>query len=116
MRQYSNGLVVGKPVQETSEAFYFAHWFVDLESNVAVAQQWCEGKRSVVDGKMDEDRKNAIRFNRAQSKNIRNVILSAMPEWLDNKAITEAKGGVRSKIEKFIESKSLAAAQKYVVD
>jgi hypothetical protein len=116
MRQYDHGLVVGDPVQETSEAFYFTHWFVDLETNVATPRQWREGKRSVVDGKMDEERKMSIRFNRGQSKNIRNAILDAMPEWLVNKAIAAAKSGVRTKIEKFIENKSLAAAQKYVVD
>jgi hypothetical protein len=116
MRRYGNGLVAGEPVQETSEAFYFTHWFVDLETNVAMPRQWREGKRSKVDGNMYEERKMAIRFNRGQSKNMRNVILNSMPEWLVNKAIEEAKVGVRKKIEKFIEEKSLAAAQKYVVD
>jgi hypothetical protein len=116
MRQDGNGLVVGDPVQETAEGWYFTHWFIDLETNVTSPRQWREGKRSKVDGNMDEDRKNAIRFNRGQSKNIRNAILNNMPKWLVNKAIAEAKGGVRAKIEKFIESKSLAAAQKYVVD
>jgi ribosomal protein L12E/L44/L45/RPP1/RPP2 len=103
-------------VQETAEAWYFTHWFIDLETNVATPKQWREGKRSKVDGNMDEERKNAIRFGRGQSKNIRNAILSNMPKWLVNKAIAEAKGGVLAKIERFIESKSLAAAQKYVVD
>jgi hypothetical protein len=65
---------------------------------------------------MDDERKMTIRFNRGQSKNIRNAILNAMPEWMVNKAIEEAKGGVRAKIEKFVQEKSLAAAQKYVVD
>jgi len=109
-------LVVPDPVHETSKAFYFTHWFVDLESNIAMARQWREGKRSKVDGNMDEDRKMQIRFNRGQSKNMRNVILNSMPEWLVNKAIEEAKAGARSKIEKFIKEKGIAAAQKYVVD
>jgi hypothetical protein len=116
MRQYDHGLVVPEPVHETSEAFYFTHWFVDLETNVAMARQWREGKRSKVDGNMDEERKMQIRFNRGQSKNMRNCILNAMPEWLVNKAIEEAKAGARSKIEKVIKEKGLAAAQKYVVD
>jgi hypothetical protein len=116
MRQCGNAVVHAEPAHETSEAFYFTHHFVDLETNVAVARQWREDKRSQVDGKMDEERKMAIRFNRGQSKNMRNVILSAMPEWLVHKAIEEAKGRVRRKIERFVEEKSLAAAQKYVVD
>jgi hypothetical protein len=116
LTNYGNAIVRAEPVQETAEAFYFTHWFVDHETNVASPRQWRESKRSKVDGNMDADRKDAIRFNRGQSKNMRNVILSAMPKWLVNKAIAEAKGGVRAKIEKFIESKSLAAAQKYVVD
>jgi hypothetical protein len=115
MRQDGHGLVVAEPVQETSEAFYFTHWFVDLESNVATPKQWREGKRSVVDGKMDEERKMSIRFNRGQSKNIRNVILASMPEWLVNKAVEEAKGGVREKILRFIEKNSIAAAEDYVI-
>jgi hypothetical protein len=116
LTQYGNAAVVPEPVQETAEAFYFTHWFVDLETNIAMARQWREGKRSKVDGNMDEERKMQIRFNRGQSKNMRNVILNAMPEWLVNKAIEEAKAGARSKIEKFINEKGLAAAQKYVVD
>jgi hypothetical protein len=99
MSQYDHGLVVGDAVQETADAFDFTHWFVDLETNVAVPRQWREGKRSTVDGKMDEERKMQVRFNRGQSKNIRNAILNAMPEWLVNKAIEEAKGGVRAKID-----------------
>jgi hypothetical protein len=55
MRQDGHGLVVGEPVQETAEAFYFTHWFIDLETNIAMPKQWREGKRSVVDGKMDEE-------------------------------------------------------------
>jgi hypothetical protein len=116
MSQYDHGLVVPDPVQETAGAFYFTHWFVDLETNVATPRQWREGKRSVVDGKMDEERKMAIRFNRGQSKNLRNAILDAMPEWLVNKAIAEAKSGVRTKIERYIKDKGMAAMQKYVVD
>jgi hypothetical protein len=32
---YGNAAVVAEPVQETPEAFYFTHWFVDLETNIA---------------------------------------------------------------------------------
>ena len=45
----------------------------------------------------------------------RNSILNAMPRWLVLKAITEAKKGVRKKIENFINEKSLAAAQIFIV-
>lgn len=113
---YGNAVVVPELIQETAEAWYFTHTFVDLETGVSTPRQWREGKRSVVEGKMDEERKNAVRFNRGQSKNIRNAILKAMPEWLENKAIAEAKKGVRLKIEKYIKDNSLAAVQTYVVD
>jgi hypothetical protein len=115
MRRYGNGLMVPQPVQETAEDFYFTHWFVDLETNVATPKQWCEGKRSKVDGNLDADRKDAIRFNRGQSKNIRNVILHSMPDWLVHKAIDHAKQGARDKLEKFIADKGIAAAQLYTV-
>jgi hypothetical protein len=112
---YGNASVVAEPVQESAEAWYFMHWFVDHERNVATPRQWREGKHSKVDGNLDADRKDAIRFNRGQSKNIRNVILNSLPDWLVNKAIEHAKQGARDKLKKFIKDKGLAAAQLYTV-
>jgi hypothetical protein len=115
LQAYGNASVEADPIQETPEAWYFMHRFIDLETNTSSPRQFREGKRSIVEGKMDEERKNAVRFGRGQSKNIRNTIIHAMPKWLVDKAIEEAKKGVRGKIEKYIKDNSLAAAQAYVV-
>jgi hypothetical protein len=112
---YGNATVVPDQVQETPEARIFTHVFVDHESGVSTPRQWRESKRSVVEGNMDKERKDAIRFGRGQSKNIRNAILHAMPKWLVNKAIEQAKQGARDKLEKFINDKGIAAAQLYTV-
>jgi hypothetical protein len=112
---YGNATVVPDQVQETPEAWIFTHVFVDLESGVSTPRQWRESKRSVVEGNMDKERKDAIRFGRGQSKNIRNAILHGMPKWLVNKAIEHAKQGARDKLERFIKDKGLAAAQLYTV-
>ena len=106
---YGNATVVPDQVQETPEAWIFMHVFVDHETTVATPRQWRESKLSVVEGTMDKERKNAIRFGRGQSKNIRNVILHSMPKWLVNKAIEQAKQGARDKLERFIKDKGLAA-------
>jgi hypothetical protein len=113
---YGNAAIVAEPVQETPEAWYFTHWFVDLETGVSVPRQWRESKRSRVDGNLDNERKDAIRFNRGQSKNIRNVILANMPPGLVAKAIEEAKKGSRDAIEKFIKERGIATAQTALVN
>jgi hypothetical protein len=115
IQAYGNATVVPDQVQETPEAWIFTHVFIDLESGVSTPRQWRESKRSVVEGNMDKERKDAIRFGRGQSKNIRNTILHAMPKWLVNKAIEHAKLGARDKLERFIKDKGLAAAQLYTV-
>jgi hypothetical protein len=112
---YGNATVVPDQVQETPEAWIFTHVFVDHESGVSTPRQWRESKRSVVEGNMDKERKDAIRFGRGQSKNIRNAILHSMPKWLVNKAIEQAKQGARDKLERFIKDKGMAAAQLYTV-
>lgn len=115
IQSYGNAVIIAEPVQETAESFIFTHTFIDLESGVSMPRQFREGKRSVVEGKMDEERKNTVRFGRGQSKNIRNTILHAMPKWLVNKAIEEAKRGGRDKMDRFIKEKGLSVAQEYTV-
>jgi hypothetical protein len=112
---FGNITLVAQPIQETPEAFIFTHYIVDLESGASAPRQWRESKRSVVDGRMDEERKMQIHFNRGQSKNQRNAILNWMPQWLIDKALEEAKKGSRDKLQKFVDAKGIAAAQTLVV-
>jgi hypothetical protein len=113
---FGNMTVVAEPVQETSEAWIFTHDLVDLQTGASAPRQWREGKRSRVDGNLDPDRKDAIRFNRGQSKNIRNVIVNRMPYWLTQKVIEEAKHGARDRLQKYIDKNGLAAAQTYAIE
>jgi hypothetical protein len=113
---FGNMTIVAEPVHETPEAWVFTHYIVDLETGASAPRQWRESKRSKVDGNMDADRKDAIRFGRGQSKNMRNVIVNRMPRWLIHKVIEEAKKGARDKLAKYIEKNGLAAAQTYAVE
>jgi hypothetical protein len=116
MRQYGNGLVVGDPVTTTAEAWYFTHHFVDLESMTSKTRQFFQSKREDVGMRTDQLRANQIRFNKGQSKAIRNCILQAMPRTLVLQALQAAKKGVSAKMEAFIKAKGLAAAQNYTVN
>lgn len=114
-REMGNMTIVAEPVQETAEAWIFTHYLVDLERGASAPRQWRESKRSRVDGNLDPERKDAIRFQRGQSKNIRNVILANTPAWLVQKILVEAKKGARESLEKWIAQKGIAAAQSAIV-
>jgi hypothetical protein len=116
LNAFGNMTIVAEPVQETPEAWIFTHYIVDLQTGASAPRQWREGKRSRVDGNLDAERKDAIRFNRGQSKNIRNVIVNRMPYWLTQKVIEEAKQGARDKLQKYIDKNGLAAAQTYAIE
>jgi hypothetical protein len=115
MQAYGNAVVVAEPVQETAEAWYLTHTFVDLERGISLPRQFRQSKREPVAGSMDSDRADQVRFGKGQSKSIRNAILLAMPQYMVTKAIEEAKKSARAKMEKFIADKGLAAAQAYTV-
>jgi len=116
MRQYSNGPVVDEPIQETAEGWYFTHHFVDLETMTSKTRQFFQSKREDVGMRADPVRANQIRFNKGQSKAIRNCIIHAMPRTLGVQALQAAKKGVSAKMEAFIKSKGIAAAQTYTLN
>jgi hypothetical protein len=105
----------GSPIQETAEGWYFTHHFVDLETMVSKTCQYFQSKREDVGMRVDQFRANQIRFNKGQSKAIRNCIIHAMPRDLVLQAIAAAKKGVSTKLEAFIKSKGLPAAQNYTL-
>lgn len=109
-RCYGNAAVDMLPVQDTDEAWIMTAVFVDLETGFTLTRQFRQSKKSVVHGKHDNERKDDIRFQIGQSKAVRNVVLNAVPEFMVQAAIQAAKSGVRSKIEKFIADKGIAAA------
>lgn len=113
---FGNMTIVAEPVQETTEAWIFTHYIVDLQTGSSAPRQWRESKRSKVEGNLDSERKDAIRFNRGQSKNIRNVIVNRIPFWLNQKVIEEARRGARDRLAKYIDQNGLAAAQTYIIE
>lgn len=104
VRAYGNCQVEMDDVQETRDAWIFKSSFVDFETGFTVQRQFRQSKNSIVYGRHDDARKEDIRFQIGQSKALRNVILTAVPKWLTSKAVDIAKGGLREKIQKRIES------------
>jgi hypothetical protein len=113
---YGNAAVAAEPVVETAEAWYFTHHFVDMETQISQPRQFMQSKREDPGMKVDPIRANQIRFNKGQSKAIRNCILQAMPRALVLAAIEVAKKSVSAKMGKFIKEKGLAAAQRYTLE
>jgi hypothetical protein len=79
-------------------------------------RQYFQSKREDVGMRSDQFRANQIRFNKGQSKAIRNCIIHSMPRELVLAALQAAKKGVSAKLEAFIKSKGIAAAQTYTLN
>lgn len=109
-RCWGNCAVEPMPLQNTLDSWIFSASFIDLETGFTLGRQFRQAKDWKVYGKLDDARKDDIRFQIGQSKAIRNVVLNALPRFLIDKAIEEAKKGVKEKIEKFIQSKGMPAA------
>lgn len=118
LRNFGNCVVCSRPVMETGTAYIFTSAFVDLETGVTYERQFRQSKKSIVYGKHDEERKGDIRFQIGQSKADRNAILRAVPGWLTDKMIVEAKAGVRDMIQKFVDNpkNGIESARKRATD
>lgn len=114
-RCWGNCAVESLPVQDAGDSWIFTGAFVDLETGFTMTRQFRQSKASTVFGRMDNERKDDIRFQIGQSKAIRNVVLNALPPSLIRHAMEEAKKGVRAKLEKFINEKGLPAAIDIIV-
>jgi hypothetical protein len=109
-RCWGNCAVDTLPVQEMADAWVFTAAFVDLETGFTLSRQFRQSKKWKVAGKMDEERKEDVRFQIGQSKAIRNVLLNALPKGLVKMALEEAKRGVRQHIEQLVGQKGIAGA------
>lgn len=114
-RCWGNCAIEMEPMQETKDAWIFTANFVDLETGFTVGRQFRQSKKWTVYGKHDDERKDDIRFQIGQSKAARNVACAALPRWLMDNAMAEAKAGVREKIQRYIDSHSIADAVDVVV-
>lgn len=114
-RCWGNCSVEAMPLQETRDAYVFTSRFIDLETGYTLERQFRQSKAWTVYGQMDAERKGDIRFQIGQSKAARNLVLNALPEWLIDEALTEAKSGCREKVEQLVASKGIAAAVDMIV-
>lgn len=115
-RNWGNDALEMQPIQETQSAYIMTASFIDIERGCTYERQFRQSKKWTVHGKMDEMRKEDVRFQIGQSKAQRNVVLRAVPGWLIDKMIEKAKEGVREKLEKLIKEKGIETARKAVVD
>lgn len=99
------------PIQETPSAYIMTAAAIDLETGVTIMRQFRQAKNWTVYGRHDDARKDDIRFQIGQSKAQRNVILNFLPEWLIEGMIDQAKEGVRTKLEAYINKNGLEAAR-----
>jgi hypothetical protein len=109
-RCWGNCAIEAMPVQDMFDSWVFTAAFVDLETGFTLTRQFRQSKQWMVYGKFDPQRKDDIRFQIGQSKAARNVILNALPQWMIDRAMTEAKAGVRAKIEEYVKQHGHAAA------
>lgn len=101
-RNFGNTAIAQRPLQETDASWIFTAAVIDLETGFTLERQYRMDKKFTIYGRMDQFRKDDIRFQIGQSKAIRNVINNYVPAGLVEKMIEAAKGSVRSKIEKMI--------------
>ena len=110
VRCWGNCSVEAMPLQETRDAYVFTSRFIDLETGFTLERQFRQSKNWTVYGKHDPERKADIRFQIGQSKAARNLVLNALPEWMIDEAMAEAKSGCREKIEAYIAKSGIVAA------
>lgn len=109
-RSYGNCVVETANVEETDNSYVITTAFVDLETGSTITRPFRQSKKSTVSGRMDSERKDDIRFQIAASKSARNCIIAALPRWLVDQGLREAKEGVRQKISAYIDQHGIAAA------
>lgn len=116
VRCFGNSAVDVLPIQDAEDSWIVTSVFIDLETGFTLTRQYRQSKKSVVHGKHDSERKDDIRFQIGQSKAARNVVCNALPKWLIDAAVNEAKQGVRDNIEKFVRANGIAKAVDLVLN
>lgn len=96
-REWKN-CAVTTALEETDEAFYITARFIDLE-NGSQMERIFRQRKNAVQGKYDADRKLDMALQIGLSKAIRNVVVNAVPRWLVDQAIEQAKAAVLKGID-----------------
>lgn len=89
LRAWGNSVVDVDVVEATDDAFTFKASFVDLETGSTVSRLYRQG-RTAPPGRYDEQRWQDMQFANGQSRAIRNVICSALPQWLQDRCMDAA--------------------------
>ncbi|MDR3162554.1 MAG: hypothetical protein LBT81_01675 [Helicobacteraceae bacterium] len=86
-------------VEETKDTYVFKATFIDLETGFNLQRAYRQRKTQNIGEKYkNDDRGKDIVFQIGQSKAIRNVVLGAVPNWLQKKVLVKAKENVSGKI------------------
>lgn len=112
-RRWGNCAVDQLPLEDSPDAWIFTSVFIDCETGFTLTRKFRQSKKWTVHGKLDPERKDDVRFQIGQTKGDRNVILKALPKWLIDQAMEEAKAGVRKKLQGYIDKHGLPAAIDY---
>lgn len=99
-RNYMN-CFVDVEYEELPDKYILTGVFVDLENGVTFKRMYSQRKRPNIGPKMGEDRERMddITFQIAQSKAIRNVVLSVAPQWMVDEAIRIARDTAVGKLK-----------------
>jgi len=97
-RNYGN-CAVEIEEEETATHFKFKACFIDLESGFTLPRLFRQRKGQSLGNKMDQGRQEDVIYQLAQSKAQRNAIVKAMPEWLKEQAMAEAKAAEQRKVQ-----------------
>lgn len=97
-REWTN-CAVDVSVEPAGTHDIFTTAFIDLERGFT-AKRAFKQRKTLAPGRYDAERWEDMEFQKAQSKAIRNVIVSGVPRWLVNQAIEKAKQAVLDKISK----------------
>lgn len=86
-------------VEETLTHYMFKGVFIDLETGFTVPRLFRQRKGQDIGGKYGDERAEDIVFQIGQSKAQRNAIAKAIPSWLIDQAIEEARTAEIAKIK-----------------
>lgn len=89
LRCWGNSVVDVDLVEVTGDAYTFKAVFVDLETGSTVSRLYRQARTSPP-GRYDEQRWQDMQFSNGQSRAIRNVITSALPQWLQDRCMDAA--------------------------
>lgn len=102
-RNFRNCSIECDRVEDIGDSHIIYSTFVDFENNYTISRGFKISKRFKIFGRMDEERKEDIRFQIGQSKSMRNVAMAGVPAWLAQRAFKAAREAVKTKIQEEID-------------